>query len=101
MDLSNYQHKAELLKVLGHPVRLCIVHGLMHNACNVSGIQECLKLPQSTVSQHLGILRAKGIIRGERKGVEVKYSVVHDDAAKVVRVLLDDEPPFSTGAKEE
>jgi len=50
MDLSKYQHKAELLKVLGHPVRLCIVHGLMHNECNVSGIQECLKLPQSTIS---------------------------------------------------
>ena len=101
MDLSKYQHKVELLKVLGHPVRLCIVHGLMHNECNVSGIQECLKLPQSTISQHLGILKARGIIKGERQGVEVKYSVVHDDAIKVVKILLDDEPLFSAGSKEE
>jgi ArsR family transcriptional regulator len=101
MDVSKYQQKAELLKTLGHPVRLCIVHGLMHNACNVSGIQECLKLPQSTISQHLGTLKARGIIKGERRGVEVKYSVVHDDAIKVVKVLLDDEAPFSTGVKEE
>ena len=77
------------------------MYGLMHNACNVSGIQECLQLPQSTISQHLGILKDRGIIRGERKGVEVKYSVVHDDAIKVVKALFNDEPSFSTGIKEE
>ncbi|MFO7153681.1 MAG: metalloregulator ArsR/SmtB family transcription factor [Caldicoprobacter oshimai] len=101
MDVSKYQQKAELLKTLGHPVRLCIVHGLMHNACNVSGIQQCLKLPQSTISQHLGILKSRGIIKGERRGVEVKYSVIHGDAIKVVKVLLDEEDLFSTGVKEE
>lgn len=101
MDVSKYQQKAELLKTLGHPVRLCIVHGLMHKACNVSGIQECLKLPQSTISQHLGILKAKGIIKGERRGVEIKYSVVNEEALKIVKVLLDDEVPFSDSIKEE
>ncbi|MBM7582403.1 ArsR family transcriptional regulator [Caldicoprobacter guelmensis] len=101
MDVSKYQQKAELLKALGHPVRLCIVHGLMHKTCNVSGIQECLKLPQSTISQHLGILKARGIIKGERRGVEIKYSVVNEEALKIVKVLLDDEVPFSDSIKEE
>ncbi|HYE08801.1 MAG TPA: metalloregulator ArsR/SmtB family transcription factor, partial [Patescibacteria group bacterium] len=54
-NLTKYNDKAELLKVLAHPVRLCIVRGLMDKECNVSHMQECLELPQSTVSQHLGI----------------------------------------------
>ncbi len=60
--LADYERKAELLKILGHPVRLCIVNGLITKECNVTGIQDCLKLPQSTISQHLGILKAHGII---------------------------------------
>lgn len=97
MDVSKYQEKAELLKTLGHPVRLCIVHGLMHNACNVSGIQDCLKLPQSTISQHLGILKSRGIIKGERKGLAITYSVVNDEVIKVVKALLNEEDPFLEG----
>ena len=61
--LADYERKAELLKILGHPVRLCIVNGLITKECNVTGIQECLGLPQSTISQHLGILKAHGIIK--------------------------------------
>lgn len=96
-DLQKYEKKAELLKTLGHPVRLCIVNGLMTQACNVSGIQECLKLPQSTVSQHLGILKSQGIIKGERNGLEITYSVINDDVKKLVRAVMEEEEPFQRG----
>jgi DNA-binding transcriptional ArsR family regulator len=92
--MSYYEKKAELLKTLGHPVRLCIVHGLMAKACNVTGIQECLKLPQSTVSQHLGILKSRGIIKGERNGLEIIYSVVDEDVKKLMTVFVGEEEPF-------
>lgn len=59
--------KSELLKALAHPTRLCIVKDLMEKESNVTNIQECLDLPQSTVSQHLFKLKAAGIIKGERK----------------------------------
>jgi len=96
-DISKYEHKAELLKTLGHPVRLCIVNGLLHGGeCNVTGMQECMKLPQSTVSQHLGILKAKGIIQGKRKGLEISYRVVDEDAKRVVQALMEEEESFQT-----
>lgn len=87
-DLSKYEDKSELLKVLAHPVRLCIVRNLMNKECNVSNMQECLELPQSTVSQHLSILRAKGIIKGSRNGLEITYSVVNDEAIKLIETLF-------------
>jgi ArsR family transcriptional regulator len=75
-DYSKYTETAELLKVLAHPVRLCIVKGLIENGgCNVSHMQECLSIPQSTVSQHLQKLKAAGIIEGKRNGLEINYTV--------------------------
>ncbi len=87
-DLKLYEQKAEKLKALAHPQRLCIVKGLMENKCNVTTIQECLGLPQSTVSQHLAKLKAAGIIEGNRSGLEICYSVVDDDIKEIVKILI-------------
>jgi len=84
----SFDDDAEILKVLGHPVRLKIVAGLCTKECNVKHIWECLGLPQATVSQHLALLKNKGIIEGKREGVEVHYSVIHPLARKIVGILL-------------
>ncbi len=89
---QSYDREAEILKVLGHPIRLKIVAGLMSQSCNVKKIWECLALPQATVSQHLALLKNKGIIEGQREGVEVFYSVVSDQARSIVGTLFDSDP---------
>jgi len=66
--MNKYEKISEILKALSHPVRLQIIEGLIKNECNVSEIQKILKLPQSTVSQHLRILKNAGIIKGRRNG---------------------------------
>jgi ArsR family transcriptional regulator len=85
---QNFDREAEILKVMGHPVRLKIVAGLMSQSCNVKKIWECLGLPQATVSQHLALLKNKGIIAGRREGTEVHYQVTSEAACQVVRALL-------------
>ena len=84
----DFTRESEILKVLGHPVRLKIVAGLMSQSCNVKKIWECLGLPQATVSQHLALLKNKSIISGRRDGVEVFYQVTCPEAQKVVGALL-------------
>ncbi|ADL13541.1 ArsR/SmtB family transcription factor [Acetohalobium arabaticum] len=82
--------KAKILKALSHPARLCIVKRLLKvDSCNVSDLQTCMEMPQSTVSQHLAKLRNAGIISGERNGVEINYSVVSDDAQGIINVLFE------------
>ncbi len=88
-DIEKYMSKAEKIKAIAHPHRLCIVKGLMDNSCNVAHIQECLGIPQSTVSQHLSKLKSAGIIEGKRNGVEICYSVVDDEIMKIMSVLND------------
>ncbi|WP_020675958.1 ArsR/SmtB family transcription factor [Geopsychrobacter electrodiphilus] len=85
---KDFTRESEILKVLGHPVRLKIVAGLMSQSCNVKKIWECLGLPQATVSQHLALLKNKSIISGRREGVEVFYQVTCPEAQKVVGALL-------------
>jgi ArsR family transcriptional regulator len=82
-----FNTEAEILKVLGHPIRLKIVAGLCTRECNVKHIWECLGLPQATVSQHLALLKHKGIIEGKREGVEVHYSVINPLAKKLISML--------------
>ena len=91
LDIKLYEKKADKIKVLAHPHRLCIVKGLIENRCNVTKIQECLGLPQSTVSQHLAKLKAAGIIKGERNGLEINYCVIDEDIINIVKALFKEE----------
>lgn len=72
---TGWERSAQLLRVLGHPVRLRIVAGLACGDCNVLRIWQCLDLPQPTVSQHLRILRQEGVVEAERHGKEMIYRV--------------------------
>jgi len=101
VDIKGYEEKAELLKALAHPARLCIVHGLMENQCNVNKMTACLEMPQSTVSQQLGILRNKGIIKGMRQGTEICYEVVNDQVRQIVSLIMDNELDFNKNQEEE
>jgi len=82
--------KAELLKAIAHPIRLCIVNGLISQpGCSVSTIQGCLDIPQSTISQHLSKLKSAGIVFGKREGLEVLYFVINEDIKRIVSDLID------------
>ena len=87
--LAEMEIKAELLKAIAHPVRLCIVTGLIleGGGCSVSKIHGCLELPQSTVSQHLAKLKSAGIVEGRRDGLVVTYYVVNQQVIDIVNCL--------------
>ena len=90
-NYMEYNDIAEMLKVLAHPVRLCIINGLLNEGqCNVSHMQGCLEIPQSTLSQHLQKLRTAKLIEGKRNGLEINYSVCDDRVKKLIKVLLSD-----------
>jgi len=86
-----YRDESELLKAFAHPVRLQIIEllllGLHLEGCSVNSIQKKLGIPQSTISQHLQILRNKGIIDGSKTGVEVCYKVIDKRVVKILQIL--------------
>ncbi|MNO58940.1 Transcriptional repressor PagR [compost metagenome] len=88
-NFKAYNQTAETLKAIAHPVRLCIIKGLIEKGCcNVSFMQDCLDLPQSTVSQHLQKLRSLGIVETERNGLEINYSVKDEKIKHLIQLFL-------------
>ncbi len=84
----NFEKDSEILKALGHPIRLKMVSGLIkEDECNVNKIVDELKIPQSTVSQHLGILKSRGIIQPRKEGVKTCYRVVDERVRRIVDIL--------------
>ena len=88
-NFKAYNEVADILKVLAHPVRICIVKGLLEKGrCNVTFIHECLELPQSTVSQHLQKLRSLGIVATDRNGLEVGYTLASEKVKKLLEFFF-------------
>lgn len=80
-------HAAEIIKMLGHPVRLKIVEILERHEAAVSEIQETLGLSQATVSQQLARMRGCGIVAARRDGVHVYYRIVEPKVHHILKCI--------------
>lgn len=68
--------QAEIFKALGHPSRLAMAQALMGGSLCVGELQEVIGGSDiSTVSRHLSILKAAGIVKSEKRGLNVYYSL--------------------------
>ena len=83
----NYEKISETLKALAHPARLKIVIGILKDECNVAKIQKVLGLPQSTISQHLRVLKSAGIIKGRKEGTKTCYRVVDVQVREIMQIV--------------
>lgn len=84
---TDYRKNCEILRAMGHPVRMEILERFMKNECCVNELTELLGLPQSTVSQHLGKLRAVGILEPRKEGVRTCYRIIDQRAIKILSIL--------------
>lgn len=91
---------AEQAKVLSHPARLAIVeHLAARDTCVCGEIVDALPLAQATVSQHLKVLKATGLVKGEVDGPRSCYcldrdalAALRDDFAAFFDALVLDAP---------
>jgi ArsR family transcriptional regulator len=79
---------ARMLKCLGHPTRLQILDLLeTRGELTVGDIHGALDLEQAVASQHLSLMRDKGILSRRREGVNVYYALAHPRASKVLECI--------------
>ncbi|MFE3290472.1 ArsR/SmtB family transcription factor [Rhodococcus sp. NPDC059234] len=74
----------DILRALAAPVRIAIVLQLREEQRCVHELVETLGVTQPLISQHLRVLKAAGVVRGERNGREVLYRLVDDHLAHIV-----------------
>ncbi|MGH1287812.1 ArsR/SmtB family transcription factor [Bacillus toyonensis] len=84
----DYNRPADILRMLGHPMRLMIVQELIAKGpLNVSELQKLIHVPQSTMSQQLIKLKDYKVVSCERKGNEMYYIVSDEKVIEIMKVL--------------
>lgn len=84
LELEITQLHASICKGLADPKRLLIINLLRDNEMAVMDICEELDLPQANVSQHLSVLREKGLLRSRKEAQKVYYSVT---SPKIIQAM--------------
>ena len=78
-----------LAKALGHPARVSIFRLLtQRDTCICGQIVDALPLAQSTVSQHLKVLKESGLVRGDADGKTICYCI-EDAVLRRLKALVD------------
>ncbi|WP_052881236.1 ArsR/SmtB family transcription factor [Kiritimatiella glycovorans] len=67
--------RAEIFKALGHPARLTMVAAMGEGERCVCELRERVGLDMSTVSKHLSVLHAAGLVERDRRGKQIFYSL--------------------------
>jgi len=93
LPIEDPQADAELAafaKAIGHPTRMRILRMLARKQARMcSHIVDEIPLAQSTVSEHLRILRAAGLVKANESGVRVSYCIV-PSALQRLKALIQD-----------
>ncbi len=79
----------DLLRALAAPVRIAIVLQLRGSQRCVHELVDALGVAQPLISQHLRVLKAAGVVHGERHGREVVYRLVDAHLAHIVLDAVD------------
>ena len=71
-----FSKQAKMLKALAHESRLMIVDRLSRGECSVGELRDLVGGNLSTVSKHLALLRAHGVVEDRREGTTVYYRLL-------------------------
>lgn len=92
-EKSIYELQAEICKILSSPKRIEIISALKEGEKTVTELVDILGTPKANVSQHLAVMRLKGILKSRRDGVNIYYSIANPkvvQACSLMREVLNE-----------
>lgn len=95
MELENV---AELLKIIGHPIRLKILQLLKRNGelC-VCELLPLLEVSQPNLSQHLSILRLSGLVENNKVGNTIRYRLSDNELLREILEIIEKHTNLEVG----
>lgn len=91
MEQKLYELHARMCQVFTSPKRLEILNLLKDKELSVNELADLADIPQSNLSQHLTIMREKGMVNTRREGTTIYYSLVNPkiiQAFDIIREIL-------------
>jgi DNA-binding transcriptional ArsR family regulator len=93
MNLGELQSRAlratRLLKAMSNPVRLLVLCQLAEGEKSVSELERVADISQSALSQHLALLRGRGLVASRRAGQTIYYSLAGREAPALLAALYE------------
>jgi ArsR family transcriptional regulator len=86
-DLELYQMHANICKTFTSPIRLMIIEQLEGGQKTVSEMEGSLDIRQATLSQHLAVLRERGIVVSQRQGQNIFYNISNPKILKACQLM--------------
>lgn len=91
---ERYRIQAEFCKSMAHPVRLEVIDLLKARDLTVQEIADKVGVRQANLSQHLAVLRHRGLVRATREGNNVLYALANRkvvEACTLIREILSEQ----------
>ncbi|MET9251895.1 metalloregulator ArsR/SmtB family transcription factor [Nonomuraea sp. NPDC003709] len=85
MSVPLYEAKAELFRLLGHPVRIRVLELLQDGPMPVRDLLAAMEVEATGLSQHLAVLRRSGMVTAQREGATVVYALAGGQVAGLLR----------------
>ncbi|MEQ4721819.1 metalloregulator ArsR/SmtB family transcription factor [Nonomuraea sp. B19D2] len=85
MSVPLYEAKAELFRLLGHPVRIRVLELLQDGPMPVRELLAAIEVEPTGLSQHLAVLRRSGMVTAQREGATVVYALAGGRVAGLLR----------------
>lgn len=86
-ERSIYAMQAEVCKVLSNPKRIEIISALKDGEKTVTELVDILGTPKANVSQHLSIMKLKGILQSRRDGINIYYSITNQKVVQACAIM--------------
>ncbi|MBI3610198.1 MAG: winged helix-turn-helix transcriptional regulator [Nitrospirae bacterium] len=82
-----YRHHAEICSTIANPKRLKIINTLREKELSAAELLSILKIPKANLSQHMTILRQKGIVAARREGNTIYYRLARPKILKAFDLM--------------
>ena len=86
-DKAVFELQAEVCKTIANPKRIEIIHALKGGERTVSELVAVLGAPKANVSQHLAMMRSKGVLKARREGVNIYYSLTNPKVTQACMLM--------------
>ncbi|MEM8874112.1 MAG: metalloregulator ArsR/SmtB family transcription factor [Planctomycetota bacterium] len=92
--LENLEQAAECLRTLAHPHRLRMVQLMLRGRWSVGELAEACDIPPHMASEHLGLMRDRGLLASEKESRTVYYRIAEEGLASIMKCV---EKRFGSG----
>jgi len=80
-------HAAICLRTVAHPHRLRMIQMLLGGNYTVGELAEACDIPPSSASEHLGKMRDRGLLVGNRQGRMIYYEIAEDGLGSIMQCI--------------